>query len=40
MGLSPHQMYGAVVSFYEQMAEAEVREDMRKSLNVGPEVSD
>ncbi|CAI8047300.1 C-myc promoter-binding protein [Geodia barretti] len=30
-------MYGAVVAFYEQMSETEIREDMRESLNVSPE---
>ena len=31
-------MYGAVVSFYEQMTGNDVREDMRTSLGVGAEV--
>ena len=33
-----HQMYGAVVAFYEQMSETEIRDGMRESLNVAPEV--
>lgn len=32
-------MYGAVVMFYEPMAEDECREEMRQALGVGREVS-